>query len=98
EFNRHKHETGTLSMVRRPNDLDIDHSRRSHGSQFRIVLRNAPHMDGQFSVFGKVIKGIKVAQRLREGDMIKNIFVFVRNDNAAPPASQAPLSLDSDEE
>lgn len=78
EFNQHLHTTGALSMVRKPNDLDLEHARRSHGSQFRILLQDAPPMDGQFTIFGKVIKGIKVAQALRQGDLIKNIVVFVK--------------------
>jgi cyclophilin family peptidyl-prolyl cis-trans isomerase len=91
EFNQHNHTTGVLSMVRRPNDLDIEHTRRSHGSQFRILLQNAPHMNGQFTVFGKVIKGIKVAQKLRKNDLIKNIVVFVQAAPEEKQQQQQPL-------
>jgi cyclophilin family peptidyl-prolyl cis-trans isomerase len=80
EFNSLKHLTGTLSMVRKPNDLDLEHKRESHGSQFRIILRDSPHLDGQFTVFGKVMKGIDIAKQLKLGDRIKNIKVFVKKD------------------
>jgi peptidyl-prolyl cis-trans isomerase B (cyclophilin B) len=80
EFNEHKHLAGTLSMVRRPDDLDLDHLRSSHGSQIRIMLSASPHMNGQYTVFGRVIKGMEVVQSLRRGDKIKDLRVFVQKD------------------
>ena len=52
-----KHTTGVLSMARsmRPN---------SAGSQFFIMVDDAPHLDGQYAAFGKVIEGIEVAQEI----------------------------------
>lgn len=52
-----KHTTGVLSMARsqRPN---------SAGSQFFIMVDDAPHLDGQYAAFGKVIEGIDVAQAI----------------------------------
>lgn len=52
-----KHTTGVLSMARsmRPN---------SAGSQFFIMVADAPHLDGQYAAFGKVIEGIEEAQRI----------------------------------
>lgn len=52
-----KHTTGVLSMARsmRPN---------SAGSQFFIMVADAPHLDGQYAAFGKVIEGIEVAQEI----------------------------------
>lgn len=48
-----KHERGVLSMARSmmPN---------SAGSQFFIMHKDAPHLDGEYAAFGKVIKGIEV--------------------------------------
>ena len=48
------HETGVLSMARTmaPN---------SAGSQFFIMVAPAPHLDGQYAAFGKVIEGMDVA-------------------------------------
>jgi cyclophilin family peptidyl-prolyl cis-trans isomerase len=80
EFNQHKHQAGTLSMVRRPDDLDLDHGRRSHGSQFRIMLRPARPMDGQYTVFGQVVKGMEVVDQLRLWDVVKDVKVFVRKE------------------
>ena len=80
EFNSLKHEAGSISMVRKPNELDYEHTRRSHGSQFRILMRTAPKMDGYFTVFGKVIKGLDVVESLQKGDYIKDLKVFVSKE------------------
>ena len=50
-----KHTTGVISMARaqRPN---------SAGSQFFIMVDDAPYLDGQYAAFGKVTEGIEVAQ------------------------------------
>jgi cyclophilin family peptidyl-prolyl cis-trans isomerase len=50
EFNDRKHVAGILSMAR-TEDPD------SAGSQFFICLGPAPHLDGQYTVFGEVIGG-----------------------------------------
>ena len=52
-----KHTRGVLSMARSmmPN---------SAGSQFFIMHQNAPHLDGQYAAFGKVIEGIEVVDEI----------------------------------
>jgi len=52
-----KHERGVISMARSrmPN---------SAGSQFFIMHRNAPHLDGQYAAFGKVVEGIEVVDEI----------------------------------
>lgn len=52
-----KHERGVISMARsmRPD---------SAGSQFFIMHQNAPHLDGQYAAFGKVIEGIEVVDKI----------------------------------
>ena len=51
------HKRGVLSMARTmvPN---------SAGSQFFIMHANAPHLDGQYAAFGKVIEGMDVVDRI----------------------------------
>lgn len=51
------HETGVLSMAR---SMDPD----SAGSQFFIMAAPAPHLDGQYAAFGRVIEGIEEVQRI----------------------------------
>ena len=51
EFSALHHVRGTLSMARMPDDPD------SATSVFTILLGDAPHMDGKYTIFGKVEKG-----------------------------------------
>ena len=57
--NRLKHTRGVLSMARAmaPN---------SAGSQFFIMHEDAPHLDGGYAAFGKVIEGIEVVDRIAD--------------------------------
>ena len=52
-----KHERGVISMARsmRPD---------SAGSQFFIMHEDAPHLDGQYAAFGKVIEGLDVVDAI----------------------------------
>ena len=52
-----KHTRGVLSMARAM-------SPDSAGSQFFIMVENAPHLDGQYASFGKVIEGMEVADKI----------------------------------
>jgi cyclophilin family peptidyl-prolyl cis-trans isomerase len=57
EFNKNKHSRGALSMAR---SQDPD----SAGSQFFIVLKDSNFLDGQYTVFGRVILGMDVVDRI----------------------------------
>ena len=52
-----KHSEGVLSMARsmKPN---------SAGSQFFVMVANAPHLDGQYAAFGKLLEGNETAQAI----------------------------------
>lgn len=50
-----KHTTGVLSMAR---TMVPD----SAGSQFFIMVADAPHLDGEYAAFGKITEGMEVAQ------------------------------------
>ena len=52
-----KHTRGVISMAR-SGDPD------SAGSQFFIMHRDAPHLDGQYAAFGKVVEGIEVVDEI----------------------------------
>jgi len=66
EFNKQKHDRGVVAMAR---SQDPD----SAGSQFYITLAPAPHLDGQYTVFGRVTSGMNVVDTIRVGDRIKSI-------------------------
>ncbi len=55
--NELKHKRGVLSMAR---TMDPN----SAGSQFFIMVKDAPHLDDQYASFGKVIEGMEVADEI----------------------------------
>ncbi len=57
EFNNKSHNKGTLSMARSQDP-------NSAGSQFFICAADAPHLNGQYTVFGEVVKGIEVVDKI----------------------------------
>ncbi|MBM3325577.1 MAG: peptidylprolyl isomerase [Calditrichaeota bacterium] len=59
EFNDVPHEKGILSMARSP---DFN----SAGSQFFICLGRAAHLDNKYTVFGRVIRGLDVVEKIGE--------------------------------
>ena len=54
-----KHTAGVLSMAR---SMMPD----SAGSQFFVMHRNAPHLDGDYAAFGKVIEGLETVNEIAE--------------------------------
>ena len=52
-----KHTRGVLSMAR-------SMMKDSAGSQFFVMHADAPHLDGQYAAFGKVIEGIEVVDQI----------------------------------
>ncbi len=57
EFNDRSHVRGTVSMAR---SQDPD----SAGSQFFIVVQDTAHLNGKYTVFGEVVKGMEVADKI----------------------------------
>ncbi len=45
------------------------------GSQWFVTLSPQPHLDGTYTVFGRVVRGLEVLRRLREGDRIERLTV-----------------------
>lgn len=76
EFNSRRHIQGALGMARKQDVINPE--RRSDGEQFHLLLADAPHMDGKYTVFGRVTKGLAVMERLAKGDVIRDVEVFVR--------------------
>ena len=60
EFSELPHERGTLSMARSSNP-------NSANSQFFICFDSAPHLDRQYTVFGKVISGMEFVDLIKRG-------------------------------
>ena len=60
EFNNVPHERGTLSMARSQNP-------DSANSQFFICFDKAPHLDRQYTAFGKVLEGMEFIDKIKRG-------------------------------
>jgi len=61
EFSELPHERGTLSMAR---SSDPD----SANSQFFICFKSSPFLDRQYTVFGKVVKGMDFVDLIKRGE------------------------------
>ncbi len=61
EFSDIPHEKGTLSMARSSDP-------NSANSQFFICFESAPHLDRNYTVFGKVIEGMEHVDKIKKGD------------------------------
>ena len=61
EFNDIPHTRGILSAARSSDP-------NSANSQFFICFDSAPHLDRQYSAFGKVIKGMELVDKIKKGD------------------------------
>lgn len=56
-----KHDEGVLSMARSGHP-------DSAGSQFFIMHKKSPHLDGQYAAFGKVIEGLDIIDKIAESE------------------------------
>ena len=65
EFSDAPHDRGTLSMARSSDP-------NSANSQFFICFKAAPSLDRQYTVFGKVINGIELIDKIKRGDQNQN--------------------------
>ena len=65
EFSNVHHERGTLSMARSSDP-------NSANSQFFICFQASPFLDRQYTVFGKVIEGMDLVDKIKRGDENQN--------------------------
>ncbi len=65
EFNKRKHTRGVLSAAR-TNDPN------SAGSQFFVMHADSPHLDGQYTAFGKVTSGIETVDAIPKAPRDRN--------------------------
>jgi peptidyl-prolyl cis-trans isomerase B (cyclophilin B) len=72
EFNEMKHSRGIVSMAR-------SHDPDSAGSQFFIVIKDSYFLDGQYTVFGKILEGM---------DIVDKIASIATDNNDAPLNAQ----------
>ncbi len=63
---KHKFNKGSLSMVK-------VNKKRSSSTEFFFSLNNFPEFDGRYSIFGKVISGSEILNKIDRNDVIKKI-------------------------
>jgi cyclophilin family peptidyl-prolyl cis-trans isomerase len=65
---KHRHVPGSVAMAHSGDPKFAD-------SQFYIVIKPRPGLDGKYVVFGRVITGMDVVAKLRKADMLKKAYV-----------------------
>jgi len=66
EFSDTPFKRGTLGMARDPSDKD------SANSQFFICFADQPQLSGKYTVFGEVVSGMDVVDKIKKGDKAEN--------------------------
>ncbi len=56
------HKKGAIAMARLPDQ--VNPQRESSGSQFYVALKDLPELDGQYTVFGNVISGMEIVDKI----------------------------------
>lgn len=75
EVNRQHYETGTLGMALSGKDTG--------GSQFFFTLAEQPHLDGRYTIFGRVLEGQEILSQMAQGEPIRRVEILF--DGPAPP-------------
>ena len=69
EFNAQKHVRGTVAMARAQQP-------DSAGSQFYICYGPTPHLDGNYTVFGRVVAGMEHVDGITQGDRMTSVTIL----------------------
>lgn len=98
EISETKHVRGSVSAVIIPGQPD------SAGSQFFITIADQPALDGRHSVFGRVVEGIRVAERISEievdaaGKTLERVELRSITIRDRPPPEPVPFVTETVEE
>ncbi len=65
------HERGSIAMAR-------SQKLGSGSAQFYIALKPLPELDGRYSVFGRIVDGLDVLDRIRQGDTVEKMYLLAR--------------------
>jgi cyclophilin family peptidyl-prolyl cis-trans isomerase len=92
---KHAHSKGALAWARQGDEVNPE--RRSSGSQFYVTLAETAFLDGGYTVFGQVIEGMDVAEKIAVGDKIERIDITTADATRMPtptptPEPKAPVS------
>ena len=83
EQTKHKCERGSLVMLKQYDEEKDGYAENSAGSQFFICTQDIPYFDVnfEFTVFGKVTKGLEVLDKLKKGDALEAINVVKKKSH-----------------
>ncbi len=82
EFSKEKHVRGTLAMARTQDPDSAD-------SQFFIMFAPAPYLDNQYTIWGQVVSGMDIVDKIKKGDSRNN-------GSVANPDKIAKMSIAAD--
>lgn len=77
ETNKTKHSRGVLSMAHAGKDTG--------GSQFFITHRATPHLDGKHTVFGRVVSGVEIVDKVQQGDLMNKVTMLKKRSHKYEP-------------
>jgi cyclophilin family peptidyl-prolyl cis-trans isomerase len=98
EINGEKMTRGAVAAVLQPGKRD------SAGSQFFVLVTDQPALEGQYTIFGRVIEGMEVVQKISEaptdanGRVIERIEMTRVSVRGAPPPEPEPFTTESIED
>ena len=62
-------ESGSIAMVKRGEN-------NSSSTEFFFVTNKIPELDGRYSIFGKIIKGLEILEKIKKEDYIKEVQIY----------------------
>jgi len=85
---KHNHSKGALAWARTSDEVNPE--RRSSGSQFYVTLDETTFLDGAYTVFGQVVEGMDVAEKIAVGDKIERIGISSAQASRMPTPTPTP--------
>jgi cyclophilin family peptidyl-prolyl cis-trans isomerase/HEAT repeat protein len=86
EINETRYDTGAVGMALSGKDTG--------GSQWFVTHSPQPHLDGGYTVFGRILSGMDVVDRVARGDIIRRLSVTESLPTASKPGRAAPATAD----
>src|SRR6185369_1470016 len=68
EYNHRRYDAGMVGMALSGKDTG--------GSQYFITLSPQPHLDGRYTIFGRVTRGLELARRIQQGAQVLKVDVL----------------------